>query len=141
MRAITAETVNKTILLVDSDPQSCERRAQAFRDRGAIVDCAQGAEMARERYRSGTYHLVLVDLGADVVAGQQLTSSIRLKNPRQKIAFLLGVPPYVRVVQSKTAERAEQKAPASPVAAPEPAPAPSDFSRRVRQVESDESKS
>jgi CheY-like chemotaxis protein len=73
MRALTAGLENKAILLIDQDPHSCEVRARAFRGRGVLVDCAQSATVARNRYCVGLYNLVLVDLGADVrLSGQKV---------------------------------------------------------------------
>jgi CheY-like chemotaxis protein len=131
MKANVADLENKSILLVDLDPHSCEARARAFRDRGVMVDCAQDATVARTRYEAGVYNLVLLDLGADVVGAQQLAAAIKAQNPRQKIAFLLGAPPYVTLAPgSRTVRR--QPVPPPPV---EPATPSSDFGRRIRQAE------
>lgn len=134
MRSHVGDIENKSILLVDLDPHSCEARAQAFRDRGVMVDCAQDAAVARTRYQAGIYDLVLVDLGADVAGAQQLVAAVRQQNPRQKIAFLLGAPPYLaQVPGGRGAARRERVAAAAPT---ETAPALSEFGRRIKQIES-----
>jgi CheY-like chemotaxis protein len=135
MRSNAGGVENKSILLVDLDPHSCEARAQAFRDRGVMVDCAQDAAVARTRYQAGIYNLVLVDLGADVVGAQQLAAAIKSANPRQKIAFLLGVPPYVALAPGSNRAPRREAAPSAPAAAT--TTASSDFGRRVRQIESE----
>lgn len=134
MKSHVGDIENKSILLVDVDPHSCEARAQAFRDRGVMVDCAQDAAIARTRYQAGIYDLVLVDLGPDIAGAQQLVAAVRQQNPKQKIAFLLGVPPYVsQVPGARGALRRDRTAPPAPA---ETAPAMSEFGRRIKQIES-----
>lgn len=134
MRSAIAGLENASVLLVDLDPHTCEARAQAFRNRGVIVDCAQDIAAARTRYQAGVYNLVLVDLSGDVAGAQQFASSIQAENPRQKVAFLLGVPPYVALAPGS--KGAARRAAPQMRTAPAQASTSSDFGRRIREAES-----
>lgn len=121
-----------TILLIDLEPHSCERRAQALRDRGVLVDCAQDAAGARARFAAGTpYDLILLDLGRDAAAAQRMVGAIRSGNPQQKIGLLLGTPPYIAMAPGARTPRTPA------VQTPDAARtnAPSDFGARILQAE------
>lgn len=87
--------LKKVVLLVDVNPQTRESRAKVMRTLGVTVHCASSARGARSKMDSGAYNLILVDLGADSEAAEALVQEIRLKHPRQLVAFLVGSPLFV----------------------------------------------
>jgi hypothetical protein len=44
---------------------------------------------------AGAYSLVLIDVTRDRGAAERLVTQIKMMNPRQLVAFLVGSPPYV----------------------------------------------
>lgn len=105
--------VKKSVLLVDVHIGTRESRAANLRKLGATVDCAPNAAAGLEQFRTGSYRLVLIDLGHDRGAAEQLASDIRLKHPGQEIGFMVEGPALI----SKTL------GPARPTAIPAVAPA------------------
>ena len=87
--------LKKVVLLVDVDPETRESRAKIMRTLGVTVHCASSARGARSKMDSGAYNLILVDLGTDSEAAETLVQEIRLKHPRQLVAFLVGSPLFV----------------------------------------------
>ncbi len=85
----------KLVLLVDVNAETRDSRAKAMRTLGVTVHCASSAGGARSKLDSGAYNLILVDLGADKDAAEALVQGIRLKDPRQLVAFLVGSPLFV----------------------------------------------
>ncbi len=85
----------KTVLLVDVHSRTRESRSKIMRTLGVTVHCASSAGSARSRLEAGTYNLVLIDLGTDRAGAESLVQEIKLKNPRQLIAFLVGSPLFV----------------------------------------------
>jgi CheY-like chemotaxis protein len=85
----------KTVLLVDINSETREARARMLRSLGVTVHCAANSRSARSRYDSGAYNLVLVDLGPDAAAAEQLAAEMKQARPRQLVAFLVGRPFYL----------------------------------------------
>jgi CheY-like chemotaxis protein len=132
----------KTVLLVDSNSQTRESRAKVLRTLGATVHCASSPGVARMRFDSGSYNLVLVDLGVDVGGAERLAEELRSKKPRQLLAFLVGRPLFVATslkhnnIPSRRLPRSS--AGAALVQAPKPG-AGVDFGQRVRDAEAEQS--
>lgn len=95
----------KTVLLVDVNPRTRESRTKIMRSLGVTVHCVSSPGGARTRMESGTYNLILVDLGRDRAAAESLVQEIKLKNPRQLVAFLVGSPLFVATSLSADGER------------------------------------
>ncbi len=87
--------LKKVVLLVDVNPQTRESRAKVMRTLGVTVHCASSARGARSKIDSAAYNLILVDLGADSDAAEALVQEIKVKHPRQLVAFLVGSPLFV----------------------------------------------
>jgi CheY-like chemotaxis protein len=133
----------KLVLLVDADTHSRESRAKVMRTLGVTVHCASGARGARSRLESGSYDLVLVDLGDDVDAAEQLVQEIRSRKPRQLVAFLVGSPLFVATSLKDNRKRPPQVSPRSPTVVPAqkaitPAARVLDFGRKVRDAEAEQ---
>ncbi len=88
-------TLKKVVLLVDVNAETRDSRAKAMRTLGVTVHCTSSARGARSKLDSGAYNLILVDLGADSDGAEALVQEIRLKDPRQLVAFLVGSPLFV----------------------------------------------
>jgi len=129
----------KTVLLVDSDGRSRESRARIMRTLGVIVDCAHSLRIARSRFQSGAYNLVLVDAGDDVEGAEALVQEIRSRKPRQLVAFLVGSPLFVSTSPKPRSTR-ETRAPSAPPAAVPALKAASvaDFGQRIRDAEAEQ---
>ncbi len=131
---------DKTVLLVDSNPLSRESRAKIMRGMGVRVECAPTAQAARARLESGTYNLILVDLGTDIDGAQSLVNGIKAANSRQLVGFLVGRPLFVATsLKSKLRSRREPATASPAVAAPPPISPADDFGRRVRDAEAEQS--
>ncbi len=119
----------KTVLLVDGDERTCESRAKVLRSLGILVDCATTLTLALQRYKAGTYSLVLIDLGD----GERLALEIRSLKPKQRIGFLVGSPAYISAAPPTRPRR--PVAPSPPQTRVLHPAAPLDFGSRVRQAE------
>jgi CheY-like chemotaxis protein len=133
-------THGKTILLVDVNTESREKRASTLRKLGVNVHCATSAASAQARFERGTYNLVLLDFGKDNTRSQALADEIHAQKPRQMVAFLVGSPMFVshtlNGVPKKSKATADIVSDASgSVDAKEPEP--TDFGREVKQAESE----
>lgn len=87
--------LTKQVLLVDASAESRDSRAKVMRTLGVTVHCASSARAARSKLESGSYNLVLVDLGADTTAAEALVREIKANAPRQLVRFLVGSPMFV----------------------------------------------
>lgn len=128
----------KTVLLVDINAQTRDSRSKMMRRMGVIVHCAANAQSARSRYDSGSYNLVLVDLGEDVAGAERLVEEIKLRNRRQLVAFLVGRPFYVASSLSgkSVKPRTNRGKPEGTVRTlSRPAAGSIDFGEQVRRVE------
>jgi CheY-like chemotaxis protein len=124
----------RSVLLVDVHSRTRESRAQNLRKLGATVDCVSTAVMALAQFASGFYRLVLIDLGRDVEAAEQLASDIRMKNPKQLVAFLVAGPTLI----SKTLGHPAQPTPVvteAELIGESDVPVESEFGRRIREME------
>jgi DNA-binding NtrC family response regulator len=125
--------VKKSVLLVDVHMGTRESRAANLRKLGATVDCAPNAATGLQQFGAGSYQLVLIDMGHDRHAAEQLASDIRLKNPAQQIGFMVDGPTLI----SKTLPA---RPTATPVVLPAFVPAAVDatesaFGRAVKDAE------
>ena len=87
--------VKKSVLLVDVHMGTRESRAANLRKLGATVDCASTAATGLAQFAVGSYKLVLIDLGHDRHAAEQLANSIRLLHPAQQIGFMVDGPTLI----------------------------------------------
>lgn len=139
--------MNKTVLLIDVDSVTREARSKVMRKLGVTVHCAASVAAAQQKLDSGTYNLVLVDLGSDVEGAKALVEEIRGKNSRQLVAFLVGSPLFVATSldgQPGVAPKAHAPQTHVPQTAPVPkAPDPPrsnvfDFGQKIRDAEAKE---
>lgn len=132
--------LKKTVLLVDVNPQSRESRAKVMRTLGVMVDCASSVRSARSKMDAGAYNLILVDLGSDSTGAEALVGEIRLRHPRQPVAFLVGSPLFVAKSLRKEAGRARaaQTIVPPPIAPVETTGKPFDFSQKIKDAEAEE---
>src|SRR5512146_118968 len=132
----SVELLKKVVLLVDSNSQTRESRSKVLRKLGVTVHSAANAATARTRLANSKFDLVLVDLGRDIEGAESLVAEIRLKNRKQRVAFLVGKPFYV-------ASSLKRKDPvALPVLLPPKVPvedanvsALTDFGKRIKEAE------
>ena len=112
-----------------------------MRTLGVTVHCASSARGARSRMDSGAYNLILVDLGADSDAAEALVQEIRLKHPRQLVAFLVGSPLFVaKSLRNKgvSPSRVAQSIVPSPVSKAMTNDKPFDFGQKIKDAEAEE---
>jgi CheY-like chemotaxis protein len=132
----------KTVLLVDTDSHSRESRAKAMQTLGATVHCAATPGAARLRFGTGTYDLVLIDLGPDLDGAQLLADEIRAKKPRQLLAFLVGRPLFVaKSLKGKRSQSPQALPPSTPVPMQRtnrPAVNGMDFGQKIRDAEAEQ---
>jgi len=133
---------NKLVLLVDTNSRTRESRAKIMRALGVTVHCAASAGTAHSRLATAKYNLVLVDLGRDLDGAELLAKEIKDKNPRQRVAFLVGRPLYVATSlkrdglsrQHPPVESIQQKTKSSTVTG-------SDFGQKIRDAEAEQAAS
>lgn len=133
--------LKKVVLLVDVNPETRESRAKVMRTLGVTVHCASSARGARSKMDSGAYNLILVDLGADSDAAEALVQEIRLKHPRQLVAFLVGSPLFLaKSLRSKgvSLSRVAQSIVPSPVSKVITNAKPFDFGQKIKDAEAEE---
>jgi DNA-binding NtrC family response regulator len=131
----------KTVLLVDVNSHTRESRSRIMRTLGVTVHCAASLRGARSKLESGVYNLVLVDLGADTAGAEALVQEIRLKKPRQLVAFLVGSPLFVATsLNGKRGRLSRVLQPLSPSPVPKPkSPAKRfDFGQKIKDAEAEE---
>ena len=90
-----AESLGKTVLMVDSDRKLREARAHRLALYGVTVHTANGIEEARRNLRTNTYDLVLLATRENQEMAIVLRWEIHQQNPKQKVAFLVGPPNYI----------------------------------------------
>jgi CheY-like chemotaxis protein len=131
--------LKKVVLLVDVNPDTRESRAKVLRTRGVTVHCASSARGARLRVHSAAYNLILVDLGSESEAAEALVQEIRLKNPRQLVAFLVGSPLFIaKSLRSKGVSRSRDTIRTTAPSGMSPAVASNDpfnFGQKIREAE------
>ncbi len=133
--------LKKVVLLVDVNPETRESRAKVMRTLGVTVHCASSARGARSKLDSGAYNLILVDLGADSDGAEALVQEIRLKHPRQLVAFLVGSPLFVaKSLRHKGVPRSRvaHSIVPSPVSTVMKNVKPFDFGQKIKDAEAEE---
>ena len=90
-----ADSLGKTVLMVDSDRKLREARAHRLALYGVTVHTANGVEEARRNLRNNTYDLVLLATRENQEMAIVLRWEIHQQNPKQKVAFLVGPPNYI----------------------------------------------
>ncbi len=126
----------KTVLLVDVHWRTRESRSKIMRTLGVTVHCASTADGARSRLDSGVYNLILVDLGSDRAGAESLVQEIKLKNPRQLVAFLVGSPLFVATSLTGKAERSSRVLPPiGPIPVVSTLASKFDFAQKVKDAE------
>lgn len=133
--------MKKTVLLIDVDSRTRDSRSKIMRTLGVTVHCAGSVTGARQKLESGSYNLVLVDLGSDVEGAKSLVEEIRSKNSGQLVAFLVGSPLFVAASLGDKAGSALKPVPLrnEPVKKPEaPVPAAFDFGQKIRDAQAKE---
>lgn len=124
--------MKKTVLLIDVDATTRDARSKVMRTLGVTVHCAASATGARQKLESGSYNLVLVDLGSDVEGAKSFVEEIRSKNSRQLVAFLVGSPLFVATSLADTIG----SVPIEPAKKPEAPASPAfDFGQKIRDAE------
>lgn len=91
------------VLLVDSDITSQSARAKVLRGRAVDVHTANNLMEAEVLWAPGFFSLVLLGLDEEAKAVQQFCRSIRQQSPKQKIAFLVGPPQWLKEYQGSMA--------------------------------------
>lgn len=133
--------MKKAVLLIDVDSATRESRSKVMRTLGVTVHCAGSVTGARQKLESGSYDLVLVDLGSDVEGAKSLAEEIRSKNSRQLVAFLVGSPLFVATSLGDKTGSVPKPVPLQnePVKKPEaPVSSAFDFGQKIRDAEAKE---
>jgi hypothetical protein len=131
--------LKKLVLLVDVNAHTRESRAKAMRTLGMEVQCTSSAHDARAKLESGAYNLILVDLGADTDGAEALVQEIRVKDPRQLVAFLVGSPLFVATsLRGKAVRPSRLLRPAAPSRASVTPPKSFDFGGKIKEAEGKE---
>lgn len=128
----------KTVLLIDVDSVTREARSKVMRTLGVTVHCAASVSGARQKLESGSYNLVLLDLGSDTEGAKSLAEEIRAKNSRQLVAFLVGSPLFVATsLDGEAVASPRVRTPRTePAHKPDPvASSDFDFGQKVRDAE------
>jgi len=89
------DSLGKTVLLIDRDPNLAEARARALRRYGIHVATGGSVEAARARLNGNTYDLVLVATRENPEEAIQLHREIKRLHPTQRVAFFVGPPKYI----------------------------------------------
>ena len=134
------QTARKSVLLVDSHPESRETRAKAMRFLGARVETASGPQDARVRLTTEHYDLVLVEVGRNLAAARSLGDEIKARNPRQRIGYLVGSPRFITTSLGAAPARSNRALAPDTVAPAATLPAvnaSTDFGQRIREAEAE----
>ncbi len=135
------ELLKKSVFLVDSNSRTRESRAKVLRTLGVTVHSAASAATARTRLANSKFDLILVDLGRDIDDAESLVAEIRLKNRKQRVAFLVGRPLYVASSLRRKDPAAITAATPDVILPPEAPvvdsnrPALTDFGRKIKDAE------
>ncbi len=93
--AFPADSLGKTVLIVDGDRKPREARVHRLELYGVTVHAASSIEEARHNLRTNRYHLVLLAARENPEAAIALHREIRERNPKQRVAFLVGPRHYI----------------------------------------------
>ena len=139
VRLAPPDMLSKVVLLVDSNPRTRESRAKVLQAMGVVVHSAASAATARTRLATSKFHLVLVDPGSDIEGAESLVAEIRLKDRKQRVAFLVGKPLYL--ASSLKREKPATAVPTPPLRkapiAETKVPTLSDFGQRIKDAEAE----
>lgn len=93
--APSAETSQKTVLLVDSNDHTRKLRAKVMQTMRVRMDCVADTDAARTRLAKEKYNLILVDPGREIELAEELVREIRSRDSRQLVRFLVGSPMFL----------------------------------------------
>lgn len=130
--------LTKQVLLVDANAESRNSRAKVMRTLGVTVHCASSARAARSKLESGSYNLVLVDLGADTTAAEALVREIKANAPRQLVRFLVGSPMFVSTSLRDKSTNASMSQTGRPIRKTSATGVKFDFGQKVKDAEIEE---
>jgi DNA-binding NtrC family response regulator len=82
---------NKTILLVDDEPDVLFAVKLALERGGFIVHGYENPEKALSEYSPGKYDLLIVDIKMPYMNGLEFGAKIRQADPRARICFLTAI--------------------------------------------------
>jgi len=80
----------RTILLVDDEPEIVEQYGRALRSEGYEVDTAFSGEEAWEKYQAHYYDVVIADWRMEEMNGLQLLYNIDQMHPFAKVIIITG---------------------------------------------------
>jgi hypothetical protein len=100
----------KRVLLVDASRAKRELRAEVMRKFGMDVDCAADVDEARSWWRADFYDLVLINMENAKGYRDRFCDDVRSAIPRQRLAFLVGQPPYLADAPNGDGELRQQNA-------------------------------
>lgn len=86
------------VLLIDKNPFKQNLRATILRNYEIEVHTACSLTDAQNLWTHNLYDLVLLAAAEDSPEAVTLPAEIRKHKPRQRIALLVGAPPYIREV-------------------------------------------
>ena len=79
------------ILLIDDDPGVREFLQLHFEDHGYQVDTAFDGEQGVEKFKAGSYDLVISDMMMPKMIGLEVLRQVKQIRPEQKIILMSGV--------------------------------------------------
>ena len=100
---MSGELKNKTVLIVDDDPDICHLLRTVLEDAGASVEMAQSVEHALETFRRSPPHAVIADIRLGNSDGYALLDAIRKLNVEYR-----GFTPVVAVTGFASPEDQER---------------------------------
>jgi two-component system, OmpR family, response regulator ResD len=92
--------LNRTILLVDDDPQVLALLGHFFEREGWLVHCAAEANGAVEQYERERPDLVLLDMGLPGVNGLRLLETLRTRDANATVIMLTADTEVATAVES-----------------------------------------
>ncbi len=132
-----AASHRKIILLIDANNTRRELRASSLRARGVTVECESSASSGWSRYASGSYDLVLLDLGDDRAGALTLAEQMRTKKAGQKVAFFVDGPDLISYTQADELPQLRVVEPKKKPAIVPPSEKKENFGEQVRRLEAE----
>jgi PAS domain S-box-containing protein len=93
---VTASLGPLQILLAEDEPLICDIQAEYLRNDGHIVETAANGAEALERFKAGSFDLVVADRAMPQMNGDQLTRAIKLMSPDTPVVMVSGFGDMVR---------------------------------------------